>query len=64
MNETVVVGNFEWDLQKAKLNFVKHGVDFFEACEVFFDEKRIIAVDDNHNEAEPRFFVSASVAAE
>lgn len=28
---------FEWDAQKAAANRRKHGVDFEEACEVFFD---------------------------
>jgi len=28
---------FEWDEQKAKTNFQKHGVKFEEAAEVFFD---------------------------
>lgn len=28
---------FEWDAAKAETNRSKHGVDFEEACEVFFD---------------------------
>ena len=28
---------FEWDTNKAESNFVKHGVKFEEAAEVFFD---------------------------
>jgi uncharacterized DUF497 family protein len=28
---------FEWDRDKARSNFKKHGVSFEEACEVFFD---------------------------
>ena len=28
---------FEWDTNKAESNFVKHGVRFEEAAEVFFD---------------------------
>ncbi|WP_066376838.1 BrnT family toxin [Anabaena sp. CA = ATCC 33047] len=28
---------FEWDTNKAESNFVKHGVTFAEAAEVFFD---------------------------
>ena len=28
---------FEWDVQKAQVNFTKHGVSFEEAAEVFFD---------------------------
>jgi len=26
-----------WDIQKARLNLCKHGVNFEQACEVFFD---------------------------
>ena len=29
--------SFEWDDQKAKTNFSKHGVSFLTAAEVFFD---------------------------
>lgn len=28
---------FEWDLEKAACNLLKHNVTFEEACEVFFD---------------------------
>lgn len=28
---------FEWDLEKAAANFLKHRVPFEKACEVFFD---------------------------
>jgi len=28
---------FEWDAKKATANRSKHGVDFKQACEVFFD---------------------------
>lgn len=28
---------FEWDAEKATSNVRKHGVTFYEACEVFFD---------------------------
>jgi uncharacterized protein len=28
---------FEWDAEKAAANSRKHGVTFYEACEVFFD---------------------------
>ncbi|NDF20100.1 MAG: BrnT family toxin, partial [Betaproteobacteria bacterium] len=30
---------FEWDPDKATLNFKKHGVSFDEARTVFFDER-------------------------
>jgi uncharacterized DUF497 family protein len=28
---------FRWDTEKAQSNLVKHGVQFEQACEVFFD---------------------------
>ncbi|WP_414621899.1 BrnT family toxin [Calothrix sp. CCY 0018] len=28
---------FEWDINKAQSNLIKHGVNFEEAAEVFFD---------------------------
>jgi len=28
---------FLWDLKKAQINLQKHGVNFEQACEVFFD---------------------------
>jgi uncharacterized protein len=34
---TVVEGDFEWDLDKAASNLVKHGVSFAEAATVFAD---------------------------
>jgi uncharacterized protein len=29
--------SFCWDVEKARTNFIKHGVRFEQACEVFFD---------------------------
>jgi len=28
---------FRWDMEKAQLNFAKHGIRFEQACEVFLD---------------------------
>lgn len=28
---------FRWDMEKAHSNFVKHGIQFEQVCEVFFD---------------------------
>lgn len=33
---------FEWDENKADSNIEKHGIDFFEAADAFFDERRIV----------------------
>lgn len=49
-------GLFTWSSQKAQLNFIKHGIDFFEAVGAFLDPNRIIATDNKHSESEKRFF--------
>jgi uncharacterized protein len=49
--------DFEWDLAKAKSNESKHGVSFFEACEVFGDEHSSTVPDPDHSAAENRFLV-------
>lgn len=58
---TVRYGQFEWDLEKAKANLAKHGVDFFEAMSAFLDDNRVIATDEAHSEAEPRYFCIGKV---
>ena len=37
---------FEWDLQKAKTNFTKHGVDFESAIRAFDDPSNMVEIDD------------------
>ena len=48
---------FEWDDQKARENFKKHGVTFGEATEVFYDPNALEAFDIEHSSIEPRFFI-------
>ena len=45
---------FEWDDEKAKSNFRKHGVFFDEAATVFYDPLYIEDYDDAHSD-EDRF---------
>lgn len=45
---------FEWDENKNQSNFIKHGVSFVEASEVFFDENAIIIDDPDHSQEERR----------
>lgn len=46
---------FEWDKQKAKVNYQKHGVTFEEAQTVFDDPLALIFDDEEHSTAdEPR----------
>ena len=43
---------FEWDIEKAAMNLLKHGVSFEKACEVFFDPfVRILEATDREDEA-------------
>lgn len=47
---------FEWDDAKNTSNIEKHGVDFVEAREAFFDADRIIFPDMGHSLDEKRYF--------
>jgi uncharacterized DUF497 family protein len=46
---------FEWDEEKAKSNFKKHGVSFDEAATIFNDPKIATIPDPDHSEAEERY---------
>ncbi len=45
--------NFEWDTDKASVNFKKHGIDFQTAVELFFDPF-LMALEDKIEEGEMR----------
>lgn len=47
--------NFEWDEEKAKVNFKKHKVSFDEATTVFIDPLSITISDPNHLVDEQRY---------
>ncbi len=42
---TTLFGDFEWDSEKAAVNFRKHGVSFEEAASVFLDLDMIVLPD-------------------
>jgi len=42
--------NFEWDINKRKGNLEKHGVDFYDAIQVFSDPDRVEVVVVKNNE--------------
>jgi uncharacterized protein len=42
--------NYEWDPNKAKSNYKKHGIRFADAVGVFEDENAITIQDDHKNE--------------
>ncbi len=52
---------FEWDLFKEESNLEKHGIDFRNASEAFFDSSRIILKDSLHSAEEQRFFCLGKV---
>jgi len=47
--------NFEWDEEKASLNYKKHKVDFEEATTVFLDPFSMTIPDPEHSEFEARY---------
>lgn len=48
---------FEWDPEKANANEKKHGVSFFEACEVFEDAHSSTVRDPDHSLDEDRYLI-------
>ena len=48
---------FEWDPAKARANEGKHGVSFFEACDVFDDDHSSAARDPDHSIDEDRYLI-------
>jgi len=46
---------FEWDANKASVNFEKHKVTFGEAIEVFNDPNALEDYDAGHSTTETRF---------
>lgn len=48
--------NFEWDDEKNKINFAKHGIDFETAMLVFNDLQRIEIYDMEHSTEEDRYY--------
>ncbi len=48
--------SFEWDLEKAAENVVKHGVSFEEAMSVFRDPLSVTVAGIAHSEEEERYF--------
>jgi uncharacterized protein len=52
---------FEWDANKAESNFLKHGVTFEEASEVFLDPFYVMG-DASANEEDREFVLGYSLA--
>ena len=49
--------DFEWDETKRHANRRKHGVDFADAAEVFYDDLSCSMPDPDHHTA-PRFLIT------
>ena len=49
--------HFTWDSDKNSENKKKHGVDFPEACSVFYDENAKLIDDPDHSDYEDRFII-------
>ena len=52
---------FEWDREKARTNLEKHGVDFREAAQAFFDLHRTEDSDMREDYGEDRFVTTGRV---
>jgi uncharacterized DUF497 family protein len=48
---------FEWDPEKARENEQKHGINFFEASEVFDDDHSSSVQDPDHSIDESRYLI-------
>lgn len=48
---------FEWDDDKAQDNLLKHGIDFRDAVQIFFDPWAVEEFDDREEYGENRFRV-------
>jgi uncharacterized protein len=59
-----VIPTFEWDLEKARLNFSKHGVTFEEAATVFGDFDADIEDDLDRSRDEDRLIIIGMSARE
>ena len=42
--------SFEWDEEKDRINFIKHGIHFRTAAKVFLDPNKLIREDEEHSE--------------
>ncbi len=57
--KTLLIGEdvYEWDDVKNEENVRKHGIDFTEACTVFYDTEALLIRDDEHSLDEERFII-------
>jgi uncharacterized protein len=46
--------DFEWDERKNQINRIKHGIDFADAIQIFFDERLLTRADEREDYGEVR----------
>lgn len=51
------IDGFEWDKNKAEINYKKHAITFDEAMTVFYDDNAILIPDPEHSFYEERFIL-------
>jgi uncharacterized DUF497 family protein len=58
MGKTIISGDgrFEWDEDKDRLNFKKHGFSFDEILEIFDDPAFLEGYNEEHSEGEDRYY--------
>ena len=52
---------FEWDLEKEKINIAKHKLSFTDACHVFADIFQLNLFDERHSDDEDRWAVIGEI---
>ncbi len=57
-----MIDGFDWDIDKDRQNYLKHGVSFSEATHAFADGLKVIIEDMKHSEAEKRMYCIGKIA--
>lgn len=58
------MSDFDWDTDKDRVNWEKHGIPFSYAQKAFLDKRRVIAEDLKHSHAEKRYYCFGEVDGE
>lgn len=57
MFDLAAIVGFDWDEGNKEKNWIKHGVDFLECEEVFYNKPLIVGDDTKHSTQEHRYHV-------
>jgi len=52
---------FDWDVEKEKINIAKHKLNFTDACHVFADTFQLNLFDESHSDDEDRWVVIGEI---